>query len=247
VVLAIVIGASVSGTRAQATPAPRTDVRLVYLVAPGPGGGGGGGGNRSPLPPRNAERRGRARTSSAVPPTLAPPATAPRPAAAPPPAAVEAPVVSAPADEIESPGVVEPEADQGADSLGAGGDAGAGAGSGGGVGDGTDNGIGEGDGGGTGGGPYRPGSGVEPPALLREVKPAYTEAARAAGIQGDVLIEVVVRRDGTVGDVRIIRGLGYGLDDRALEAVREWRFSAARRMGVPVDVLVEVAMEFRLR
>ena len=57
----------------------------------------------------------------------------------------------------------------------------------------------------------------------------------------------VVRRDGTVGDVKVIRGLRGGLNDRAIQAVRQWRFAPGRMKGVPVDVFVEVAVEFRLR
>jgi len=57
----------------------------------------------------------------------------------------------------------------------------------------------------------------------------------------------VVRRDGSVGDLRIIRGLGGGLNDRAMQAVRQWRFSPARRLASPVDVIVEVSVEFKLR
>ena len=83
--------------------------------------------------------------------------------------------------------------------------------------------------------------------MLREVKASYSEEARRANIQGDVLMEVVVRADGTVGSARVTRGLGYGLDERAVAAVRQWRFAPARRLGVPVDVAVEVAMEFNLR
>ena len=82
---------------------------------------------------------------------------------------------------------------------------------------------------------------------MREVKPDYTEEARRKGIEGDVVMEIVVRRDGTVGDVRVLRGLGYGLDQRAIDAVRQWRFGAAKRLGQAVDVMVEVSMEFRLR
>jgi len=122
---------------------------------------------------------------------------------------------------------------------------GAGAGAGGGATSGTDGVCGTG--GGAGGGPYRPGSGVEPPRLLQEVKGIYTEEARRANITGDVLMEVVVRADGTVGSARVLRGLGYGLDERAAAAVRQWRFAPARRLGVAVDVVVEVAMEFNLR
>jgi len=108
-------------------------------------------------------------------------------------------------------------------------------------------GVDDGTGGGAGGGPYRPGSGVEPPRLLREVKAQYTEDARARGVTGDVVLEIVIRSDGSVGDVKVLRGLGSGLDERAVTAVRNWKFSPARRLGTPVDVIVEVEVEFSLR
>jgi TonB family protein len=88
---------------------------------------------------------------------------------------------------------------------------------------------------------------VEPPRLLREVKAEYTDEARRRGLSGEVLLEIIVRRDGSVGDVTIRRGLGAGLDQRAVQAVRQWRFEPARRRGAPVDVVVEVAVEFMLR
>ena len=56
-----------------------------------------------------------------------------------------------------------------------------------------------------------------------------------------------MRSDGSVGDVKVLQGLGGGLDQRAVDAVRQWRFSPARRYGTPVDVIVEVAVEFKLR
>ena len=102
-------------------------------------------------------------------------------------------------------------------------------------------------GGGTGGGPYRPGSGITPPRLLREVKADYTDDGRRRGLQGDVVLEIVVLRDGSVGEVTVLQGLGAGLDQRAAAAVRQWRFDPARRRGTPVDVIVEVAVEFTLR
>ena len=89
--------------------------------------------------------------------------------------------------------------------------------------------------------------GVEPPRLLREVKADYTDEARRANIAGEVELEIVVRRDGTVGDVKIIRGLRGGLNERAVQAVRQWRFAPGRMKGVPVDVVVEVGVEFKLR
>jgi TonB family protein len=134
-----------------------------------------------------------------------------------------------------------------ADSHGPGQGGGTGRGSGTGVGEGDGPGIGPGSGGGTGGGPFRPGSGITPPRLLHEVRADYTDQARLRNITGDVLLEIVVRRDGSVGDVKVLKGLGAGLEDRAVQAVQQWRFSPATRLGTPVDVIVEVAVEFKLR
>jgi TonB family protein len=61
------------------------------------------------------------------------------------------------------------------------------------------------------------------------------------------VLEIVVRRDGSVGDVKILKGLPSGLNDKAVQAVRQWRFAPARRLGTPVDVIVEVSVEFKLR
>lgn len=240
--------------------------RLVFLTTPGPGGGGGGGGLRNPLPPPRAEIRGASKLKSPVtvtrkaervePPkrveTPPPPAPEPVPEPLPPPPPqpaptppVVAPVVTAPSDDADRVGVLAGAPDTRSNGPGAGG--GAGTGSGTGIGEGSGSGIGEGSGGGIGGGPYRPGSGVTPPSLVREVKPIYSEEGRRRGIEGDVVMEVVVRADGSVGAVRVIHGLGSGLDQRAVDAVRQWRFSPSRRLGSPVDVLVEVAVEFRLR
>ena len=70
---------------------------------------------------------------------------------------------------------------------------------------------------------------------------------RRRGLEGEVVLEIVVRRDGRVGDMRILQGLGAGLDQQAIQAVRRWQFAAATRKGQPVDVIVEVAVEFTLR
>jgi TonB family protein len=133
------------------------------------------------------------------------------------------------------------------ESQGPGKGGGAGTGTGTGLGSGDGAGIGPGSGGGTGGGPYRPGSGIQAPRLLKEVRADYTEDARQRGLSGEVVLEIVVRRDGTVGDIRIMQGLAGGLNDRAVQAVRQWKFSPAQRQGVAVDVIVEVAVEFKLR
>jgi protein TonB len=235
---------------------PADPMRLVFVASPGPGGGGGGGGLLQKAPAPKALREGRSAISSPVPerrqpeplrPIPAPPEPAPTPVlkAEPLPALV-APIVAAPADARTRAGVLE-QATAERDSRGPGKGGGIGAGQGTGVGPGEGNGIGPGSGGGTGGGPYRPGSGIEAPQLLREVKADYTEDARRHGVSGDVVLEIVVRRDGTVGDIRIVQGLGSGLSERAAQAVRQWRFAPARRQGTPVDVVVEVAVEFKLR
>jgi len=205
------------------------------------------------LPAPKAMQKGTAKISSPVPTQAPAPVEAPvKPPEPPKVLASEslppilAPVVSVPSDDRSRAGVLDAPAAE-ADSKGPGTGGGAGTGSGTGMGEGDGPGIGPGSGGGTGGGPYRPGSGVEPPTILREVKPTYTEAARVRGITGEVVLEIVVTRDGSVGRVRVLQGLGSGLDERAVEAVRQWRFSPARRLGQPVDVQVEVAVEFRLR
>jgi protein TonB len=83
--------------------------------------------------------------------------------------------------------------------------------------------------------------------VIREVKADYTEQARRQGVTGDVILEIVVRQDGSVGDIKVLQGLGSGLNERAVQAVRQWRFTPARLRGAPVDVVVEVAVEFKLR
>ncbi|MCR4376288.1 MAG: TonB family protein [Acidobacteria bacterium] len=248
-----------------------TPVRLVFLMAPGPGGGGGGGGNAIPLPPPPAKAKApvpRKKVSAPLPrprPYRPPPRPVvrevPPPKPAPvqpipvPPApvaqkalpVVQAPVVPIAADAEDQAGLLEAPPAPPSPSQGPGSGGGAGTGHGTGLGEGSGAGIGPGSGGGTGGGPFRPGSGIEPPSVQREVKPAYTDEGRRRAIEGDVVMEIVVRRDGSVGDVRVVRALGAGLDQRAVAAVKQWRFAPARRMGAAVDVLVEVAVEFTLR
>jgi len=205
--------------------------------------------------PPKALREGRQKMSSPLPirtlphaivPTPAPPEPKPAPLNAEQLPAVVAPIVAAPADTRNRVGVLEQTTAE-SDSHGSGRGGGAGKGTGTGIGEGDGAGIGPGSGGGIGGGPYRPGSGITPPRLLREVKADYTEEARRRGLAGEVVMEIIVRRDGSVGDVKVLQGLGSGLNDRAVQAVRQWRFAPAERLGTPVDVIVEVSVEFRLR
>jgi len=134
-------------------------------------------------------------------------------------------------------------------SQGSGSGGGAGTGTGSGVGPGTGSGLGPGSGGGTGGGVYRPGNGVTLPRVLREVRPNYTSDAMRAKVQGVVVLECVVRPDGTVGDVSVIRSLDstFGLDQEAIKAAKAWRFAPGTRMGEPVSVLISIELTFTLR
>ena len=92
--------------------------------------------------------------------------------------------------------------------------------------------------GGTGDGPYRAGNGVLPPRVKRKVDPQYSAEAMRAKIQGTVLLEAVVQRDGRVTNVRVIRSLDqtFGLDVKAIEAARKWEFYPGTRLGEPVPV-----------
>jgi len=247
--------AGLTPAAATAANTPIDSMRLVFVALPGPGGGGGGGGLLQKAPPPKAEREGHHAMTSPLPvreppkPIEAvpnPPEPKPEPLKAERLPIVVAPIIAVPADARSHSGILEQTTVE-SDSRGSGSGGGVGKGTGTGIGEGQGTGVGPGSGGGTGGGVYRPGSGIEPPKLLQEVKPNYTEEARLKHLEGEVVLEIVVRRDGSVGDLRIVRGLGGGLNDRALQAVRQWHFSPAKRLGAPVDVIVEVSVEFKLR
>lgn len=247
------LGLAVADERTE--PIKDEPIRMVFLVSPGPGGGGGGGGLMQKAPPPKAARKGVEKISSPLPARKLPPPMRPTPKPPePPPPPLEAkalppvmaPIVNKPA-EIENREGVLAKVPETPPSQGPGAGGGAGTGRGTGLGEGDGSGVGDGSGGGTGGGPFRPGSGVEPPRLLREVKADYSDEARRANIEGEVELEIVVRRDGTVGDVKVLRGLRGGLNERAIQAVRQWRFAPGRMKGTPVDVVVQVGVEFKLR
>jgi TonB family protein len=117
------------------------------------------------------------------------------------------------------------------------------------MGPGKGSGYGPGEGGGTGGGIYKPGNGVMTPRLLHEVKPQYTAEAMRAKVSGTVLLQCVVMTDGSVGRIEVIRSLDqtFGLDQEAVKAARQWRFTPGTRFGEPVPVLVTLELTFNLR
>jgi len=122
--------------------------------------------------------------------------------------------------------------------IGIGGDGGAGGGKGAGVGLGLD--------GGFGGAAYRIGGGVTAPSVLSKVEPEYSEEARKAKWQGTVVLSVVVDELGRPRNVRVFRSLGLGLDQKAIEAVSQWRFKPGLKDGKPVPVMATIEVNFRL-
>jgi len=213
-----------------------------YILPPAKNqaGGGGGGGDRDKL----AASKGAAPKLSReqiTPPMLVIRSGHPQ-------LAVEPTVVVPPDIKLPTfPTMGDPMARvYGPPSNGTGSHGGIGSGSSGGVGSGVGPGVGPGYGGGIGGGAYRVGGGVSAPRVLYSPDPEYSEEARRAKYQGSVVLWIVVGPDGRVRDVRVQRTLGLGLDEKAIEAVRKWRFEPARKNGQPVAVQVNVEVNFRL-
>lgn len=97
-----------------------------------------------------------------------------------------------------------------------------------------------------GGGVYRVGGGVSAPRAIYDPDPEYSDEARKAKCQGTVLLWLIVGPDGKPRDIRVQQSLGMGLDERAVEAVRKWKFEPAMKDGRPVAVQVNVEISFRL-
>lgn len=133
------------------------------------------------------------------------------------------------------------------DSNGQGGGAGIGSGNGGGIGSGTGNGYGPGYGGNAGGGVYQVGNGVSAPVLIYAPEAEFSDEARRAKYQGVCLIALIVDAQGNPRNLRVIRPLGMGLDEKALEAVRKYKFKPSLKDGrTPVPVAITVEVNFRL-
>ena len=131
-------------------------------------------------------------------------------------------------------------------SNGTGAGGGIGSGSGGGVGVGHGPGVGAGSGGGIGGGVYKVGGGISAPTAVSTPDPEYTEEARRAKTQGTCILWLIVDAAGNPRDIKVIRGLGMGLDQKAIAAVKQWRFKPALKDGQAVNVQISVEVGFRL-
>jgi TonB family protein len=203
--------------------------------------GGGGGGNRSPLP------ASKGRLPRVAPRQFTPPSAEvlnPNPKLIMEPTIVVPPDVNLPNVNMAQFG--NPLGRVGPPSSGTGSGGGIGSGSGGGVGPGRGPGFGPGEGGGFGGGVFRAGGGVTAPLLTYKVEPEYSEEARKAKWQGVVLLYIEVNEQGLPQNPRVVRAMGMGLDEKAIEAVMKWRFQPGRKDGKPVTVMAQVEVNFRL-
>jgi TonB family protein len=223
------------GTNAKVQQA----IKNVTLVAPPPmkaieakPNRGGGGGQRSPLPPLKAQ------LPKPAPKVFTPPLVT-----------IEHPALVMDASLIAPPDAWA--APTGAignplGSIGGGGGFGSGGGIGNGRGGGIGNGTGSGAGGGAGGGIYSVGNGTTPPSVLTKVDPEYSEEARKAKYSGTVTLSIVVNTDGKAEDIKVVKSLGMGLDEKAVEAVQKWRFKPGQNKGVAVKVRAQIEVNFRL-
>lgn len=251
IVIVALLASRIAPQRAPAFLPEKANDSIIWLVEPGPGGGGGGGGNQMEEPPRQAELPGDDELTVPVveTPTEAPPPPEPQTPEPDPIATLTIPAATLASAAESMPGVLEMPPGPPTLSRGSGSGGGGGTGQGTGIGPGQGSGLGPGFGGGTGGGAYQPGNGVSTPVVVREVKPQYTSEAMRARIQGTVWVQAVVRTDGTVGDVEVVRSLDprFGLDEEAIKAAKQWRFRAGTRLGEPVPVLVTIELTFTLR
>jgi protein TonB len=95
-------------------------------------------------------------------------------------------------------------------------------------------------------GVYHAGGSVSAPSVVFQVEPEYSEEARKAKYSGIVILSVIVDAEGDARDIRVMKSLGMGLDEKATDAVRKWKFRAGRKDGKPVNVRAQIQVDFRL-
>src|SRR5260370_27296661 len=93
---------------------------------------------------------------------------------------------------------------------------------------------------------YKIGGGVSPPRIVSKVEPASSEEARRLVASSTVSISLVVGADGSIRDLKVARGAGFGLDEQAIAAVSQWRFQPSTKGGEPVAVYATVELNFKL-
>jgi TonB family protein len=198
--------------------------------------GGGGGGNNHTLTPTSKGKLPKFQWTQFTPPQAKIQNLNPK-------LAMDPSLLGPPDLKVASPNMAnfgDPLAKSVTDSLGNGNGTGIGSGSGGG--------LGPGEGGGTGGGVFRAGvNGVGTPSCFYQPAPEYSEEARKTKYQGAVVVEGVINLDGKVTDIKVVKGVGMGLDENAVAAVKTWRCKpASGPSGKPVRTLVPIEVTFRL-
>jgi periplasmic protein TonB len=206
-------------------------------------GGGGGGGDRSQLPPTKG-RAPKFKWTQFTPPEATLKNLNPK-------LAMDPSLLGPPDLKVANPPLTnmgDPLAASVNYSGGPGGGGGIGTGEAGGIGSGSGGGLGPGSGGGTGGGVFRAGvNGVGIPVCFYQPPPEYSDEARKVKYQGAVVVEGVIGLEGKISNIRIIKGVGMGLDENAVAAVKTWRCKpAAGPNGKPVPTIVPIEVTFRL-
>ncbi len=251
IVLALIIGGTILGKRfvTQVTAKPSSTTTLIdpgdYIPlkpAKTQAGGGGGGGDHDVL----QASKGRLPKFS-MQAQITPPAAVirnPNPKLAVEPTLMVPPEIKIAQSNL--PNFGDPKSAAVIPSNGTGSGSGIGSGSGGGIGPGNGRGLGPGEGMGTGGGTFRPGRGVTPPRPIYSPDPEFSEEARKAKYQGTCTLMIVVSADGKPTNIRVVNSLGMGLDEKAIETVRTWRFEPGQKDGHPVNVEIAVEVDFHL-
>ena len=246
--VAIFLAVLIAHRVVTAGPKPKVTVTLVApddmpLIKPGKTqvGGGGGGGDKDVLQASKGKLP-KFSMQQITPPVVVVRNEHPK-------LAVEPTIVIPPQVQLASnnmPNLGDPMAHAILPSNGTGSGGGIGSGSGGGVGSGKGPGFGPGEGGGTGGGIFRVGAGVSPPRPIYQPEPEFSEEARKAKYQGICTLALVVGIDGRPSQIHVQSSLGMGLDEKAIEAVRNWKFEPAMKDGHPVAVAIAVEVDFHL-
>jgi periplasmic protein TonB len=250
VVIALIIGGTIFARRlvTKVEAKPQIETKLIdpgdYALKPAKtqAGGGGGGGDRDVLQASKGKL-----PKFSLKPQLAPPTAVIRnlnPALP-----VESTVIVPPDIKVAMnnlPNLGDPKSSAVIPSNGTGSLSGIGSGSGGGVGPGNGRGVGPGSEAGMGGGVFRLGQGASQPRVIYGPDPEFSEEARKAKYQGTCVLGLIVDVNGNPTNIRIINSLGMGLDEKAIEKVKTWRFEPAMKDGHPVAYAMSLEVDFHL-
>ncbi len=251
IVIALIIGGTILGRRlvTKVEAKPQVTTKLIdpgdYTLKPAKtqAGGGGGGGDHDVLKASQGKLPKFSMEAQITPPTAI--IRNPNPKLAVDPTVMVPPDLKIMANN-NMPNLGDPKSTAVIPSNGPGSLSGIGDGSGGGVGPGNGRGVGPGEGMGAGGGVFRIGKGVTPPRVIYQTDPEFSEEARKAKYQGTCVLGLVVDANGRPTAIRVINALGMGLDEKAIESVKNWKFEPGKKDGHDVSVEIAVEVDFHL-